>query len=341
MRACVVRRSGGPDALKVEMRPSPPLGEGQVRIEVHFAGVNFADLAVRAGIYGPAPSPPVVPGFEVSGFVLELGPKVQRLRVGDRVVAGTRFGGYVDEVVVDEARARKLPENVSLEVGAALIAQYVTAYHALTETCRVRTGEWVLVHAVAGGVGTATVQLAQHLGLNLIGTASTDEKLDFARGQGATHLINYAREDFVPRVRALTGGRGVDVALDANGGPSFRRSFRCLAPGGRLVVFGAAELFPRSLVDWPRVAKDFALQPRFSPFELIEKNAGVLGLQVLLLWDELETLGREMDELLSLVEQGVLRPVVDQIFPLEQAPDAHRYLHARKTRGKVLLQTRG
>lgn len=326
--------------LALRERASSSVGAGEVRIQVRFAGVNFADLAGRAGVYGPAPKPPFVPGFEVSGVVAEIGSGVQHLSPGDRVLAGTRFGGYADEVVVDAARARRIPDGISLEAGAALPAQYITAYHAFTETARMRRGEWVLVHAVAGGVGTAAVQLARHLGFELIGTASTDEKLDYARSQGARHLINYAREDFVSRVRELTGGRGVDVVLDANGGESFRRSFQCLAHGGRLVVYGAAELFPRSRLDWVRVAKDFLRQPRFSPFQLIGQNAGVLGLQVLLLWDDLELLGREMDELLALLERGVIAPVIDHVFPLSEASEAHRYLHARRTRGKVLLACR-
>ncbi len=340
VRECVITRSGGPEVLEIQERASSGVGPGQLRIQVHFAGVNFADLAGRAGVYGPAPRPPFVPGFEVSGVVTETGAGVQHLATGDRVLAGVRFGGYADEVVVDAGRVRKVPDGVSLEAGAALPAQYITAYHAFTETARMRPGEWVLVHAVAGGVGTAAVQLARHLGYELIGTASTDEKLEYARDQGARHLINYAREDFVPRVHEITGGRGVDVVLDANGGESFRKSFRCLAPGGRLIVYGAAELFPRSTLDWVRVARDYLRQPRFSPFQLIGQNAGVLGLQVLLLWDDLETLGREMDTLLGFLERGVISPVIDRVFPLSQAAEAHRYLHARRTRGKVLLACR-
>lgn len=340
MRQSQVTRSGGPEVLKLVELPSPPLGPGQVRIKVHFAGLNFADLAARAGLYGPAPRPPFAPGFEVAGEVVEIGAGVSGLSVGDRALAATRFGGYTDELVVAEPYARRIPDELGMQEAAALTVQYLTAYHALTESARARRGEWVLVHAVAGGVGTAAAQLCNHLGLTVIGTASTDEKLAFAREQGAHHLVNYAREDFVARVAELTGGRGVDVALDANGGPSFRKSMRCLARGGRLVVYGAAELFPHSPLDWGRVALDFARQPWFTPFQLIERNVGVVGLQVLLLWDELETLGREMDELIALAERGVIRPRVDRIFPLADAAEAHRYLLARRTRGKALLDCR-
>src|SRR5439155_20250577 len=164
---------------------------------------------------------------------------------GDRVLAVTRFGGYVDEAVVDADRARKIPAGISLEAAAALPAQYVTAYHAYIEVARVRPGESVLVLAAAGGVGTAACQLGRHLGLRIIGAASTDEKLAFAREHGAAETINYTTEDVRARVRELTSDRGVDLVLDANGGDSFATSFDCLAPGGRLIVYGAARPFPR------------------------------------------------------------------------------------------------
>jgi NADPH:quinone reductase-like Zn-dependent oxidoreductase len=340
MRECIVSTSGGPEVLHVLERPSSPVGVGQVRVKVHFAGVNFADLAVRAGVYQHAPPPPVVPGFEVSGDLVELGPGVEGFQVGDRVLAGTRFGGYADEVVADVGRVRKLPEGMSYETGAALLVQYLTAHHALTQSARVRRGEWVLVHAVAGGVGTAATQLARELGLTVIGTSSSDEKLAYARGQGAHHTLNYAKEDFEAGVKALTLGRGVDVVLDANAGAGLRKSFRCLAPGGRLVIFGVSNLLPKSLFDWPRVALDVVRQGIFTPFELLERNVSVGGVQVLLLWDDLALLGAQMDALMALSARGAIRPVVDQIFPLAEAAAAHRYHLERRSKGKVLLDCR-
>ena len=337
---CVVSRSGGPDVLALRERPQAPLGPGQVRVRVAFAGVNFADLAARAGVYGPAPKPPFAPGFEVSGTVAEADPATG-LQPGERVLAVCRFGGYTTELVADGARVRRLPAEMSLEEAAALPAQYLTAWHALTELCRVRRGESVLVHAAAGGVGTAAVQLSRELGLVSIGTASTAEKIAYARGQGLQHGIVASEVDFVAAVREITSGRGVDVVLDANGGASFARSFDCLAPGGKLVVYGAAAAMPRSLRavgDLPKSALALLQQKRFAPFELIERNASVLGLQILLLWDRLELLGREIDALLFLRSAGRIRPVVDHVFPLGAAADAHRWLHERRTRGKVLLR---
>jgi NADPH:quinone reductase-like Zn-dependent oxidoreductase len=337
---CVVTRSGGPDVLALREKAAGPCGPGQVRIDVAFAGVNFADLAARAGLYGPAPRPPFAPGFEVSGTVVEVG-EGAGFAVGDRVLAGTRFGGYASQVVVDAARARRLPEGMSLEEGAALLAQYLTAHHALARVAHARPGETVLIHACAGGVGTAAVQLCKALGCRSIGTASSAEKLAFARTQGLDEGIDYVREDFEVAVRRIAG-RGVDVALDANGGASFGKSFRCLAPGGRLVVYGAAAALPsartvEAVREWPRAAWEFARQRWFHPFELIERNVAVAGMQILLLWDDLALLGTELDELLALYREGKIRPVIDRIFPLADAPWAHRYLADRRTRGKVLL----
>lgn len=340
---CVVSRTGGPEVLVPVVRRPAPLCAGQVRIEVAFAGVNFADLAARAGVYGPGPKAPFTPGFEVSGTVVEADPATG-FSPGERILAVSRFGGYTTELVVDAVRVRRLPAAMSLEEGAAMPAQWLTAWHALNEVCRVRKGESVLIHACAGGVGTAAVQLCRELGLVSFGTASSAEKIAFAKGHGLRHGIVYTEEDFADAVLRATGGRGVDVVLDANGGASFGRSFRCLAPGGRLVVFGAAAAMPRSLRaigDLPRSALALWQQKKFGPFELIERNASVCGLQILLLWDEVELLGRELDALLFLRSAGRIQPVIDRIFPLSEAGEAHRWLHARRSKGKVLLDCRG
>lgn len=338
-KECFVPRSGPPEVLALRDVPEVTCGPEELRIQVAFAGVNFADLAVRAGLYGPAPRPPVVPGFELSGTVVEAGAH-SGFAVGDRVLGVTRFGGYTEERVVHASRARKLPPSLSFEDAAALPAQYLTAYHALTEVCRVRKGESVLIHAAAGGVGTAAVQLCRALSLRSFGTASTDEKLQFARAQGLEHGINYAREDFEAAIARLTDGHGVDVVLDANGGASYGKSYRCLARGGRLVIYGAAAALPsslRAIREWPKTAVEFLRQKWFHPFELIGRNVSVCGLQLLLLWDDLEVLGPELDALLGMAARSEIRPHVDRVFPLAEAAEAHRYLHQRRTRGKVLL----
>lgn len=337
--ASVVTKAGGPEVLACRTEEIRDPHAGEVLIEVAFAGVNFADLAARAGFYDPAPRPPMVVGFEVAGRARAVGPGVAHVAPGDRVLAVLRFGGYASHVLVRADSCRRIPDAMSLEVAAAMPVTYATAWYALTEVARIRPGEAVLIHAAAGGVGVAATQLAKHLGCVTIGTASTDDKLTFCRAQGLDHGINYARDDFVPRVRDLTGGKGVHLCIDSVAGPLLKKSFDCLAVSGLLLIIGAADLLPRSWKSLPRTAVEFARMKRFTAFELVETNRCVGGLQLLLVWDALGELGSLFSEILGLWERGIVRPVVDRIFPLTQAGDAHRYLADRRTKGKVLLDT--
>lgn len=330
-------RSGGPAVLEMRNEDLRDPAAGEVLVEVAFAGVNFADIPARLGFYGPAPKPPMVLGFEVSGHVRALGPGVTHLAVGDRVLAVLRFGGYATHVIVRGDSCRRLPEKMSLEDAAAIPVVYATAWWALTEVARVRAGESVLIHAVAGGVGLAAVQLAKHLGMTTYGTASTDEKLAFSRSHGLEHGINYAREDFLERILALTNGRGVNVCIDSVGGPALAKSFDAVAKTGMLVIIGAADLLPRRWYNLPRTAIQLARQKRFSGMELIEKNKSVAGLQLLLVWDARGDLGSVFEEILGLWDKGIVRPVIDRTFPLARAADAHDYLAERRNKGKVLL----
>jgi len=335
--ACVVTKYGGPEVLQCRSEDLRDPGPGEVLLEVAFAGANFADLAARAGFYDPAPKPPMVVGFEVSGRVAAIGSGVQHVAVGDRALAVLRFGGYATHVIVRADSCRRLPDGMSLEHAAAIPVAYATAWYALTEVARMRKGESVLVHAAAGGVGVAVTQLGKHLGLVTIGTASTDEKLAFCRAQGLDHGINYAREDFTRRVLDITGGKGVHLCIDSVAGPILRKSFECVAVSGLLLIIGSADLYPKSWKNMPRTAFEFARMKRFTAFELIEKNKLVGGMQLLLVWDALGELGTIFEDLLGLYERGIVRPVVDRVFPLSAAAEAHRYLADRKTKGKILL----
>lgn len=335
--ACIVPKYGGPSVLACRSEELRDPGPGEVLIAVSFAGVNFADLPARAGFYDPAPKPPMILGFEVSGHVQAVGSGVDHVSVGDRVLAVVRFGGYATHVLARADSCRRVPDAMSLEHAAAMPVVYATAWWALTEVARVRKGESVLIHAAAGGVGLAAIQLARHLGLTTIGTASTAEKLEFCREHGLDHGINYAREDFVQRVRDLTGGRGVDVCIDSVAGPILKKSFEAVAVTGKLVIIGAADLYPRSFLALPRTALQLARMKRFTAFDLVESNKSVGGMQLLLVWDALGELGSLFAEILALWEAGVVRPHVDRVFPLARAADAHQYLADRRSKGKVLL----
>src|SRR3989475_8618045 len=232
MRQVWTTRRGGPEVLEVREAPDPQPGPGQVRIRVRAAGVNFADVMARVGMYPDAPPLPCVLGYEVSG---EIDRPIDR--AGEKVLAMTRFGGQSGLVGVPAAAVRPIPDAVSYAEAASIPVVWLTAWHMLVELGNLRRGQTVLIHAAAGGVGTAAVQICKKLGATAIGTASAP-KHERLRELGLAHAIDYRKADFEAEVKRITGGRGVDIALDAVG--TFRKSFRCLAPVGKLMMYGAS-----------------------------------------------------------------------------------------------------
>src|SRR5437016_10376334 len=236
MRSVWITRTGPPEVLEVRNGPDPVPGPGQVLVRVRASGVSFAAVSARLGLYPDAPPRPCVVGYEVAGTVEQLGPGLDGdLPVGRRVVALTRFGGYAEAVAVPAPQVFAIPERMSFEEAAAVPVNYLTAVLMLRHFANVRAGDRVLVHAAAGGVGMAAIQLCRIAAAEVIGTASA-AKHALLREAGVAHAIDYRTEDFEAAVRRLTGGRGVDIVLDATG--AFRKSYRCLAPLGRLVCFG-------------------------------------------------------------------------------------------------------
>jgi synaptic vesicle membrane protein VAT-1 len=336
MRQVVITRYGMPEVLQARDAPDLAPGEGEVRITVHAAGVNFADVMARLGFYPDAPKPPVVVGYEVAGVVDAIGHGVTNLREGDRVVALTRFGGYASQAVVPAGFAFPIPDGLSAVDAAAIPVNYLTAYLALYRLANVTAKETVLIHGAGGGVGIAATQLARLRGATIIGTAS-GAKHDAIRAQGVEHAIDYRVTNLVAEVRRLTDNRGVDVVLDPVGGRSFADSYRLLAPLGRLVVYGVSALATGERRNWLRAITTLVRTPRFSPLSMMNRNRGVFGLNLGHLWDEREKLAEAMTWLLSESTAGRLRPVVSRTFPLEQAADAHRFMQTRANIGKVLL----
>jgi NADPH:quinone reductase-like Zn-dependent oxidoreductase len=336
MRQMVITRYGAPDVLQPHDAPDPAPGDGEVRIAVAAAGVNFADVLARVGLYPDAPKPPVTVGYEVSGVVDAVGPGVTTHNVGDRIVALTRFGGYADRVLVRAEFAFAIPDSLDHISAAAIPVNYLTALIALYRMANLAAGDTVLVHGAGGGVGIAATQLAKLRGATIIGTASV-AKHAAIRQQGVDHAIDYRGGGVVAEVRRITGGRGVDVVLDPIGGRSFRDSYRLLAPLGRLIVYGVSSVSPGERRSWWQAAKTMMQMPRFAPLSLMNGNRGVFGLNLGHLWSERRQLAETMTLLLAEVAAGHLRPVVAQTFPLERAADAHRFMHARSNIGKVVL----
>jgi NADPH:quinone reductase-like Zn-dependent oxidoreductase len=339
MRQIWIPRIGGPEVLELREAPDPRPGPGEVRIRVGAAGINFADILARMGLYPDSPKLPAVVGYEVAGRIDGLGAGVVGLRDGAPVVALTRFGGYSDLLCVPQALVLSIPEGLSFDKAAAIPVNYLTAWLLLVHLGNVRGRERVLVHAAAGGVGQAAVQICRWRGAEVIGTASAG-KHERLQELGVAHCVDYIARDFEVEVKRLTGGRGVDVVLDAVGGESFAKSYRCLAPLGRLFVFGASSFAPSTRRSVVAAAVKFLRLPKFKPFQLMSDNRGVFGLNLGHLWDRATLLREMLDDILRLVLDGTFDPVVDRAFPLERAADAHRYIQSRKNFGKVLLTPR-
>ena len=336
MRQIVFSRYGAPEVLVARDAPTRTPSAGEVRIAVRAAGVNFADVLARMGLYPDAPKPPLVVGYEVAGTVDAVGAGVTRFSVGDRVVALTRFGGYASEAVVREGYAFPFHAELSDAEASALPVNYLTALIALYRMANVVADETVLIHGAGGGVGIAAIQLARLRRATVIGTASTSKHAAL-RSFGVDHLIDYRTADVAREVRRITGNRGVDVVLDPVGGRSFTDSYRLLAPLGRLVMFGVSSMSRGERRNWLHAAQAIMQMPRFKPLSLINHNRGIFGLNLAHLWDERGQLAAAMQFLLDEVGAKRLLPVIARTFPLERASDAHRYMQERGNIGKIVL----
>jgi NADPH:quinone reductase-like Zn-dependent oxidoreductase len=337
VKALVITEHGPPEVLRVQERPDPEPGPGEVRVKVKASGINFADLMARVGLYPDAPKLPSVVGYEVAGEVDKLGDGVEGLTVGDRVIAGTRFGGYAELVVAPRNAVLPLLEDWGFEEGAAFPVNYATAYAGIVRYGALLEGERVLIHAAAGGVGIAATQVAKLRGGEVFGTAS-GSKHDAIRGFGVDHPIDYRTHDFVEEVRRITGEKQpLDLVMDAIGGKSWKQSYSLLRAGGRLVAFGAASLVSGERRSIPTALKTLAQTPRFNPMRMASESKAVIGLNMLKVWDSKKTLDEFIDPLQGWLNEGRLRPVVAEAFPLERGPDAHRFMMERKNVGKVVL----
>jgi len=337
MRAVWITGHGGPEALQVRETADPVPGPGQVRIRVSAAGLNFADVMAAQGLYPDAPKPPCVVGYEVAGVIDALGAGSAGLAAGQRVLAMTHFGGHSDVVCVPTDQALPIPEAMSFETAAALPVTYLTAYHMLFRVASVRPGERILVHMAAGGVGTAVLQLCRTMDdLVVFGTASAG-KHDVLRAEGCAHPIDYHATDYAAEVRRLTGGEGVDVVLDPLGGNDWRKGLKLLRPSGRLVAFGFANLASGPRRRPAHMASQLLGVPLLTPLQLMNQNRTVSGVNIGRLWGEMATLREELQAILTLWDQGRIRPHIDGSYPFTEAAAAHRRILQRQNIGKILL----
>ncbi|UQA62993.1 NADPH:quinone oxidoreductase family protein [Polyangium aurulentum] len=324
MRAVLCKEFGPPEKLVVEELPSPAVGKGEARIEVHAASVNFPDLLIIQNKYQFKPPLPFSPGGEVAGVVREVGAGVTAVKPGDRVLATTMWGGFSEEVVVGEANVAPIPDGMDFVTASAFLMAYGTSHHALVDRAQLKAGETLCVLGAAGGVGLAAVEIGKVLGARVIACASADDKLEVCKEHGADAVVNYAREDLKERIKELTGGKGADVVYDPVGGPFSEAALRSTAWEGRFLVVGFAG------GEIPRIPLNLVLL----------KGCQVVGV----FWGsfiarEPERNRQNLAELLRWFEEKKIRPHVSETFPLERAKDALDAMAARRVKGKVVLVT--
>ena len=316
--------------------PMPEPKQGQVRVKVAFAGINFADLLMRLGFYQPRPPYPFTPGYEVSGVIDALGDDDSQFTIGQRVVAAMSTGGQSSHVVVDAQRVLPLPEEISLEAAAAMPVTYLTAHHMLHHLGHLDEHESVLIHGGAGGVGTAALQLCQWAGVSKVWATASGSKSEIIESYGG-RAIDRHNQDFVSIIKKETDNQGVDHILDPIGGDNLTRSLSVLKEGGRLYTYGMSAVAPTSKRSILRSFLAWRKTPAFDPLRLMTRNRGVFGIHMGT-WKNEAVMLKQLERIMEGVLTGALNPVIDSIFNVEDVAEAHQYLHDGKNIGKVLLR---
>ena len=334
LKAVILSKNGKTNVLKVTDVDPPKITSNEVLIKTSFAGINYAELLSRHGSYSWSPKKPYILGMEGSGEVVEVGSDVDDFIIGDHVAAAGQYGSYSEYRGVKNSQVFKLPADYTLQEGAALLATYATAWIALHEMARVRPKERILIHAAAGGVGLATIQLAKIHGMEIYGTASSPEKRAYLETLGC-HALEYDtfHDKMYPDKRP-------DCIIETVGGSVYRKSFRILAPMGRIVLVGATGIQvnrrnPLSLI------RAWRNMPKTNLLQVIGRSRAFMGLHIGYLLDRLNNFKQTLNPLLEILDKHNIKPDVkeNQIFPMSQVADAHQFIHDRKNIGKVLLDT--
>ena len=336
MKQIWITKYGGPEALELREAQLKAPGEGEVTVAVKAAGVNFADLMARKGLYPDAPKPPCVVGYEAAGVVESLGPGVSPQWRDKKVFALTRFGGYSEKINVPVGQLFEIPSQLTFEQAAAIPVNYLTAYQLVVVMGGLKADETLLIQNAGGGVGLAALQLAKRIGATTLGTASPS-KHAFLKEQGLHHAIDYRRDDWPKQVMDLTQGRGVDLILDPVGGPYWRKNYRLLRPTGRLGAFGVSSATESKGGRLLSLLKIGLSTPWFNMISLMNSNHGVFGVNLGHLWGEQEKIALWAGAILKGVKEGWIKPHVDCGFSFDQAGEAHRYIEERRNMGKVVL----
>lgn len=336
MRRLMVPRAGAAEVLRVDNGPDLKPGSGEVVVAVRAAGLNFADVMARKGLYPDAPPFPCCLGYEFAGEVIALGEGVGAEWQGRRVFGLSRFGAQAEQVKVPVAQLFDIPAGLSFEQAAAIPVNYLTAWQLLVVMGSLQPEETVLIHNVGGGVGLAALDIAKHVGARTLGTASPG-KHEFLKARGLDHGIDYRSGRWEDAVARLTGGKGVELIIDPIGGSHLKRSYKALRATGRVGTFGISSATESGLFGQLKLLKMALGMPFFHPVPLMNDNRGAFGINMGHLWEETAKIRVWMQKLLDGVAAGWVRPHVDQVFSFADAAAAHRYLEERKNIGKVVL----
>jgi NADPH:quinone reductase-like Zn-dependent oxidoreductase len=342
MKKIVIHSPGNHSHLKIEDHPDLSPRKGEVLVGTRAAGVNYADVCVRWGVYASAKKYigwPITPGFEFSGTVLAIGEGVTRFKEGDRVFGVSFFNAYASQVQVLEKHLFPVPEGFTFEAAAGFPAVFMTAYHALFQLVRLPENARILIHSAGGGVGSALVQLARAYGFHSIAVVGAPHKVDYVKGLGADVVIDKSNDSLWERVKSVAPD-GLDAVLDANGHTTLLDGYRALRPTGKLIAYGSHELLPKSAsgrMNYLKAAMGLLRVPRFDPLRLITDNKSVIGFNLSFLFDRDDLVSEGMGTLLSLIGEDRIRAPKITPFPFDRVADAHRLIESGRSVGKLVL----
>ncbi len=325
------------DSFEIGETTTPSPGDHQVLIEVQGFGLNYADVMARRGLYKAAPPLPAVLGYDVVGVIRKCGAQVSNYKSGDRVTAFTRFGGYAEYVCADQAAISRIEDDVDVGVGVAFTTQYCTAYYLAYNMANLQKGDHVLIHAAAGGVGQALVEMALHKGCIVFGVCSTEEKIQYLRKLGVQHPINRKKEDFAQVVRKKLPNSKLDVVFDPVGGKTLKEGFGLLGAGGRIYSFGASSMMgAKGMLAKMKILFQFGF---YHPVKLLGGSKGIIGVNMLTLADKRPAkISQVLNGVVSLHKQGIIDPYVGGYFKADQIGEAHALLESGNSMGKLVVR---
>lgn len=330
----IVKHGSADEAFEFRETPKPEPKPGEVLVKVEGFGLNFADVMARKGMYKDAPPMPSLIGYDVCGIVERIGSHVTDIAEGDRVTAMTRFGGYAEYAITDARAATKIPNNINVAEATSLTTQYCTAYFCGVEMVNLFAGDRVVIHSAAGGVGTGLLQYAKHKGCVIFATTGSESKVELLKQMGADHVINTGKVQFDDYINDATNGEGVDVIFDAVGADFIRRGIKILAPGGRIVCYGAAQMSDSNNIFFQlSKAIQFGI---YHPAIFMMSSKSLIGVNMLKIADGKPlVMKRCLQNVVRMVEEGIFKPQGGKIFKATEIAEAHKFLESRKSVGKV------